>query len=138
MSDYTEKRITAAEEGQLEIEHRIAELEQKVEQLSLTVISQVGANEPAPESERAESINTEWCVDYTRSLEQVSYAVYSDQTFALEELVSMLEAHGITPDSKPIDRERGRELVCAATTDPWNLDLMKDMRDWIQSVCGEE
>lgn len=57
------------------------------------------------------------------------------------EISTLLNINGLRPDSNPIDREQGRELVRdfdKIVNDRLRLSVAAAMRDWIASVCKED
>ena len=65
---------------------------------------------------------------------------YGDGQIDDVDIATLLNAHGITPDSKTIDREKGRELVKDWDNEkPHNKNRIGySLRDWIAEVCGED
>lgn len=104
-----------------------------------------GVSSPAlspgqPEPESQESGTEQW--NLQNGWEEIIH--YGDKYVSKQEVIALLNAHGITPDSEPIDKERGRELLDSLRLDlvedggPAAVELAEKMRDWINQVCGEE
>ncbi len=66
---------------------------------------------------------------------------FGDRIVPRIDLTELLNAHGITPDSKPIDKERGRGLVrqCTGLVADYDtlLRIVREMRDWISDLVKE-
>ena len=122
---------------------RIAELEQRVKSADerardaqnwcktlQDIVDQFESRQPAPEPEQRWEPGDSWFY-------------FGDREVYLNEVADLLNRHGITPDSKPIDRERGRELVAQwqvicdrADYGDVALGTGDDMQAWIAAVCG--
>ena len=108
--------------------------------------SSPGLSPGQPEPESQESGTNLW--NLQNNWEEIIH--YGDRYVSQQEVIALLNAHGITPDSKPMDvqlrqamdfierqKERGRELVANFDlTYPQGSesDLVMAMRDWIAEV----
>ena len=123
MSDGPLGAISVFADWAKDMTQRVAELERRLDLLWKADMRRSAYSQPAPEPEQR---GRELLERFDREYGKEGYG---------EELRDW-----ITTDSKPIDKERGRELLRKwANLQNHNVfQVANAMRDWIAAVCGED